>query len=197
MGHRVVDCESWRAFRDRMHRQISITRVRIAFLIVLIASSTTYGQVLDSSVRPDTGKFHMQKSPWLALGLSAVVPGAGQVYLGQWYKVPFIAAGIGGCLAGAFVQNNRYMYTGDSVRHQLERGDTLTSLRYEQAREFYRDDRDKFYIYAALFYLANLLDAYIAAHLYDFDVSDPGPSPYLMMPMTSDEPWRFGVRMRF
>lgn len=139
----------------------------------------------------------MQKSPWLALGLSAALPGAGQLYLGQWYKVPFIVGGIGACLAGAFIQNDRYHYTSDSVRNQLERGDTLTSLRYVNAREFYRDDRDKFYIYAALFYIANLIDAYIAAHLYDFDVTDPGPSPYLQVPITRDDSWRMGVQMRF
>ena len=107
----------------------------------------------------------MQKSPWVALGLSAVLPGAGQIYLGQWYKVPIIVGGIGAALTGAFIQNNRYLYTSDSVNNQKLRGDTLTANRYERAREFYRDDRDKFYIYAAIVYIANLIDAYIAAHL--------------------------------
>ena len=139
----------------------------------------------------------MQKSPWVALGLSAVLPGAGQVYLGQWYKVPIIVGGIGAALTGAFIQNNRYLYTSDSVNNQKLRGDTATALRYERAREFYRDDRDKFYIYAAIVYIANLIDAYIAAHLYDFDVSDPGPSPFLQMPFTREEPWRIGIRSRF
>jgi hypothetical protein len=139
----------------------------------------------------------MQKSPWVALGLSAILPGAGQIYLDQWYKAPFIIGGIGACLAGAFIQNNRYLYTSDSVHNQLARGDTTTSLRYAHAREFYRDDRDKFYIYAAIVYIANLIDAYIAAHLYDFDVSDPGPSPYIMMPASREEPWRIGVRSKF
>ncbi|MDP4220294.1 MAG: DUF5683 domain-containing protein, partial [Bacteroidota bacterium] len=64
-------------------------------------------------------------------------------------------------------------------------------------REFYRDDRDKFYIYAALVYIANLLDAYISAHLFDFDVSDPNSSAYISAPQSSSDPWRIGMRMRF
>jgi hypothetical protein len=172
--------------------------VRSAIIIILVLSSLSRAQFRDTvTVAADTGKFHMQKSPWIALGLSAILPGAGQVYVGQWYKVPFIVGGIGACLTGAFIQNNRYLYTSDSVHNQLARGDTMTSLRYAHAREFYRDDRDKFYIYAAIFYIANLIDAYIAAHLYDFDVSDPGPSPFIMMPTGRQEPWRIGLRSKF
>lgn len=171
--------------------------MRSALLILLVAA-TSHAQFRDTTVAtPDTAKFRMQKSPWLAVGLSAALPGAGQIYLGQWYKVPFIWGSVGAFLAGAFIQNNRYLSTSDSVRNQLARGDTLTSFRYVQAREFYRDDRDKFYIYAAIFYIVNLIDAYIAAHLYDFDVSDPGAAPYLMMPASREEPWRFGVRGKF
>ena len=139
----------------------------------------------------------MQKSPWVALGLSAVLPGAGQVYLGQWYKVPFILGGIGACLGAALYQNDQYLAMADSVRNQAARGETETSSRYARAREVYRDDRDKFYIYASIIYIANLIDAYIAAHLYDFDVSDPGTTPYLSLPMRREDPWRVGINSRF
>jgi hypothetical protein len=39
-------------------------------------------------------------------------------------------------------------------------------------RDFYRDQRDQFYLYAGLVYLINVVDAYVDAHLFDFDVSD-------------------------
>ena len=84
-----------------------------------------------------------------------------------------------------------------SVANQLVRDDKTTAERYTQAREFYRDDRDKFYVYAGLVYLANLLDAYISAHLFDFDVSDPKTSAYFSAPQTERDPWRLGMRMRF
>lgn len=158
-------------------------------------------QPLDTvmTARPtqDTAGFKMTKDPWLAFGLSAVIPGAGQVYLGQWYKAPLILAGFGGCIAAALIQNTRYQYTADSVTNQLARGDTYDATRYTSVREFYRDDRDRWYIYAGLVYIVNLLDAYIAANLYDFDVSDSSPHPYLSAPLSHDEPWRLGVRVGF
>ena len=114
----------------------------------------------------------MKKSPTLALVLSAVIPGAGQVYCDQWWKVPIIYAGFGTMLYAALLQNSRFIYISDSVVNQTNRGDLSDAARYASAREFYRDDRDKYYIYSALFYIANLIDAVISAHLYDFDVSD-------------------------
>lgn len=139
----------------------------------------------------------MTKDPWKALAFSAVLPGAGQVYNEQWWKAPIIFAAFGGCIYGALLQNHRMQYTQDSIDNQIARGDYDLASRYTSVRDFYRDDRDKFYIYAGLVYIANLLDAYIAAHLFDFDVSDTKTTPYVTAPFTPDEPWRLGVTMRW
>ena len=134
----------------------------------------------------------------LALGLSAVLPGAGQLYVGDWYKTPLILGAFAGCFYAASIQNIRYHYTADSVRNQLARGDEFDAGRYTSVREFYRDDRDRWYIYAALVYIANLIDPYIAAHLYDFDVSDvTAPAAFLSAPSRSEEPWRLSIRFSF
>jgi TM2 domain-containing membrane protein YozV len=147
-------------------------------MYALAAQSTVRAQAVDTAnTANDTTAFHMTKSPLKAVLLSAIIPGAGQVYLDQAWKVPIIWGIAGGFLYGALIQNYRYHYTADSVNNQLARGDTALSLIYTNVREFYRDDRDKWWIYVALTYIANLLDAYIAANLYDFDVSNPSPSP--------------------
>lgn len=153
----------------------------------------------DSTVRmqQDTTGFVMHKDPLLSLAYSAVLPGAGQIYNAQWWKAPIIWAGMGACLYGAFLQNHRLKYTQDSINNQIARGDLETASLYTAARDFYRDDRDKFYIYAALVYIANLLDAYIAAHLFDFDVTDAGTIPYISAPTGSDDHWRLGVTKRW
>ncbi len=170
----------------------------IALSFLIAASGITNAQFRrDSTAKKDSVYFVMHKDPLLSLGLSAVLPGAGQVYNGQWWKAPFIVGGIGACLYGAFIQNDRLHYTQDSISAQLFRGDTVLATRYQSLREFYRDDRDKFYIYAALVYVANLLDAYIAAHLFDFDVSDAGTIPFLSAPLSRDEPWRVGMHYRW
>jgi hypothetical protein len=178
-----------------MHRYIFI----FSFVLVLAGSSEAqFRDTAKSEKKPaDTVHFQMKKSPWLALGLSAVLPGAGQIYTGGWYKAPFIIAGIIGCFYGAYIQNGRYLVDVDSVNNQNARGDTYHASLYTNQREFYRDDRDKFYIYAGLVYIINLLDAYISAHLFDFDVSDPTNTAYLEAPRTREEPWRLALRLSF
>jgi len=178
-----------------------MSRYILIFCFVSLVGRSSQAQfrdsVHDAKVIVDTGHFHMQKSPTLALVLSGILPGAGQIYTGGWYKAPFIVAGIVGCFIGAYIQNGRYLVDIDSVNNQLARGDQTTANLYIGQREFYRDDRDKFYIYAALVYIANLLDAYISAHLFDFDVSDPTNTAYLEAPKTHEDPWRIGMRVRF
>jgi hypothetical protein len=40
------------------------------------------------------------------------------------------------------------------------------------ARDFYHDQRDEYILYLGLTYFLNIIDAYVGATLYDFDVSD-------------------------
>ncbi len=148
----------------------------------------------------DTAAFHMTKSPLTAVLWSAILPGAGQVYLDQAWKVPIILGIAGGFTYGALIQNFRYAYEQDSVNIQYARRtalDTLYAHRSENAREFYRDDRDKWWIYLGLTYIANLLDAYISANLYDFDVSNPSPSHMESYYDPIDRHWSCKLQIKF
>lgn len=113
-----------------------------------------------------------QKSPAVALALSAALPGLGQVYNGSYWKVPVIA-GLGGWFVYNWVDNNdqyrnyRGLYV-DSISPSLPSGDRQLRL----LRDFYRDQRDKFAWYIGILYFANVIDAYVDASLKDFDVSD-------------------------
>ena len=42
----------------------------------------------------------------------------------------------------------------------------------QSTRDHWQDTRDKYAIYIFLTYIVNLLDAYVGATLYSFDVSD-------------------------
>ncbi len=144
------------------------------------ASSASAQRSVDTLRTPiDTGAFRMTKSPLTAVLLSAVLPGAGQVYLDQTWKVPIIWGIIGGFFYGEQIQNLRYhqaQHTVDSSYAMQTQLDTSYAHNWEFVREFYRDDRDKWWIYLGITYIATILDAYIASHLYDFDVSDPTPT---------------------
>ncbi len=121
---------------------------------------------------PVTKKFRMRKSPTTAVLLSAVLPGAGQFYNESYWKVPIIGGLVGYFGYEYFRNNNLYKdYRDDYAASQTELnpdGDfTLKTL-----REFYRDQRDDFVWYFLIVYVINMVDAYVDAHLFDFDVSE-------------------------
>lgn len=112
------------------------------------------------------------KSPGLALLFSGVLPGAGQFYNESYWKVP-ILLGFGYYFASRWIDNNdstkhyRDLYAG-SITAQNTGGNS----RLLQLREFYKDQRDVFSWYIFIYYFVNLIDAYVDASLYDFNVGD-------------------------
>ena len=129
-------------------------------------------------------------SPKTAAILSTVLPGAGQIYNGSWWKVPIVYAGFAGIGYGLYFYQDYYKSFktayNDYRNPYLEQGlnppaDTVLTVRGEsgyspvnvqQGRDFYRKYRDLCIIGLGLWYLANILDAYTEAHLFEFDVSD-------------------------
>jgi hypothetical protein len=114
------------------------------------------------------------KSGSLAMLFSALLPGAGQVYAHRYYTIPFIWGLSAYFISVAIKANNQYMdYRGkfsesvrlDTIAHSGDQN--LLS-----ARDFYHDQRDEYILYFGLTYFLNIIDAYVGATLYDFDVSD-------------------------
>ncbi|MFQ5799855.1 MAG: DUF5683 domain-containing protein [Bacteroidota bacterium] len=112
------------------------------------------------------------KSPTLALVLSAAVPGLGQVYNGSYWKVPIIV-GLGAWFGHNWFDNNdKYKDYRDSYRESISPSLPSGDQQVKRLRDFHRDQRDKFAWYIGILYFANVLDAYVDASLHDFDVSD-------------------------
>ena len=115
------------------------------------------------------------KSGNLAMLFSAILPGSGQVYAHRYYTIPLIW-GFGYYFASSAIKaNNQYMdWRGkysesvrlDTINHPP--GDAYTL----GAREFYHNQRDEFIFYLVLTYFLNIIDAYVSATLYNFNVSD-------------------------
>ena len=114
----------------------------------------------------------MTKSPGLAVGLSAILPGAGQFYNESYWKVPVIV-GLGAYFVSGWIRNDNL---AEDYRNQYEDSKTEedpdgdTSLL--STRDFYKNQRDTFVWYFVILYVANLVDAYVDANLYDFDVGE-------------------------
>jgi hypothetical protein len=116
--------------------------------------------------------FKMKKSPLVATLLSAVLPGAGQIYNQSYWKVPIIAGLVGYFGYEYFHYNNIYkdyrdQYAASQTPAFPEGDDNLKTL-----REFNRTQRDDFVWYFLIIYVINMADAFVDAHLFDFDVKE-------------------------
>lgn len=151
--------------------------IKISFLLLVLFSLTAFAQTeqdTTSNVQSSEDTFEMKKSPWGAVLRSAVIPGFGQFYNESYLKIPVIWGFIG-YFAYVWIDNN------DSYKQykDLYVQSDFSNSRLKQLRDFYKDQRDEFAIYIGLTYFLQLVDAYVDAHLFDFDVT---PDPITKSP---------------
>lgn len=118
--------------------------------------------------------------PKKAVLLSFVLPGGGQLYNKQYWKVPLAYATIGGAIFAIDFNGKRYrLYRDDFIarRDDVEGNENaqLAGLSDENVRSLrnqYRKNLElsSFGLIAA--YIFNAADAFVSAHLKPFDVSD-------------------------
>ncbi|MCX6139415.1 MAG: DUF5683 domain-containing protein [Candidatus Kapabacteria bacterium] len=134
-------------------------------LIVMVMCCSAHGATDSVEV--------MTKSPTTAVLYSLLLPGLGQVYTESYWKVPLFT-GTAVITAWQFFKNNAdFNTTSDLYDLALASGadPNVTALLLRQ-REAYRDNRDLAGVIFLVTYGLAAMDAYVGAHLFDFDVSD-------------------------
>lgn len=163
---------------------------KIIPILLFLFALAVHAQERDSTM---VSSFKMEKNPSTAIYRSLIFPGLGQLYVEQYWKVPIFAGGAGTLIY--FIMDNHVKY-----RDAADAADLIAdknSYEYQRARlerEYYRDNRDMSGFYLLAVYLLATIDAYVGAHLYDFDVSDD-LSPY--MGINSAGYPSFGISYRF
>ncbi|MCD4772573.1 MAG: hypothetical protein K8R41_04205 [Bacteroidales bacterium] len=121
-------------------------------------------------------------SPKKATLYSAVLPGMGQAYNKKYWKIPVIYAGFG--VLSYFIISNRseylkfreaydYVIAGDStIQINNDYADKYSSDQLLSARDFYRRNMEFSIILSGFWYILNIVDASVDAHLFDYDISD-------------------------
>ncbi len=118
-----------------------------------------------------------EHSPHKASIYSAIIPGAGQVYNKKYWKAPIVWASLATTLYFAR-ENNTNINNYQSAYIQRKNGgtdiysDVYTDDQLITIIDFYERNRDVSYILTAVFYLLNIVDASVDAHLFDFDIND-------------------------
>ncbi len=114
--------------------------------------------------------------PGRATVYSILLPGLGQAYNGEYWKIPIYW----GCIAGSI----HFLYTNNTNYQRFKRihnEATNPDVPYtgpisaETAvwyRDVYRRYRDYSIVATALFYLLQVIDANVFAYMHDFEVSD-------------------------
>ncbi len=128
--------------------------------------------------------------PRIATYKSAILPGYGQIYNRQYWKLPLVYGGLGLSIYYIIINNTKYLkyktalasfydsnlqlkpnapivlVTFNGVTRQLNFNQIL------QRTDFYRRNRDYSYLSLAGVWVFNIIDANVSAHLKTFDLSD-------------------------
>jgi len=151
----------------------TIINTSLLIAIILLGTDSVFAQSRGLSPKTDAGdtaKFVMKKSAWGAVLRSAVIPGWGQIYNESYVKVPVIWGFLGYFIYEWKNNNDSYKNYRDLYSASLVDNPLSPNSSYLNAREFYRDQRDLFAVFIGLVYLLNLVDSYVDAQLFDFDV---------------------------
>lgn len=153
-------------------------------LLVLLLSNPVFSQTQsetevaekaqETEEKPDYS--NLPKNPKKATILSAILPGAGQVYNGKAWKVPLLYAGFMADFYFIGYNNKRYQ-TFRTALFAYDAGDQsqFPSLNREalvRNVDYWRQNRDLTILLLAGIYALNLVDANVDAHLSGFDISD-------------------------
>ncbi len=125
------------------------------------------------------------RTPNRAAMYSALLPGAGQIYNKKYWKAPIVWVGLGITGYLAIDYYNRTEEYGRSAKNTAEgnpsynktsyHGYDLQTLTTTQLTTLQDDSRRFMYMNILIFsgiYALNILDAYVDAHLKEFDVGD-------------------------
>lgn len=167
---------------------------QLLLLLLFFFANVTFAQKSDTLIVKKEKGVSVKKSnfikktynplaPAKAAFYSSVLPGLGQVYNKKYWKIPIIYAGMG--VGIYFYQDNNKNYNKfrDIYKRRLAGftddefwGDGETPLvsneRLRDAQKTAQKNKDVSVVVAIGFYLLNIIDANVDAHLRQFNVND-------------------------
>ncbi len=164
----------------------------------------------DSVSRGKGRFFNFRKTPptpKTALKLSLIFPGSGQMYNGKWWKVPLVYGALGGMIYTIDFNQSRYRRLQTALELQLQNQphEFTGRINSPDALRSLRDQYDKAtqlsYIGTFAVYVVIGVEAFVDAHLQNFDVSEDLSlqiKPVLIMPDPTQSPAAgIGLRLDF
>ena len=131
----------------------------------------------------EKNNYYNPLAPAKAAFYSAVLPGLGQIYNKRYWKVPIVYLGIGTSIYFYKLNNDDYNRFRNAYKRRLAgytddefwgNGTTpiVSSDRLEDAQKTAKRNKDLSIAVAVAFYLLNIIDANVDAHLRQFNVNN-------------------------
>lgn len=179
-----------RSFNDQVIKVMILSNKAVAVFIMIylvhveaysqVEADTTGSPLSQEKVEADSIKITSAeaKDPKMATILSAILPGAGQVYNEKIWKVPLIYGGI--ITTAYFVEFNNRRYQKFKEALEIVRDPSLGTNPFPNLNQdgiirnvdYWRRNRDLSYLIFGAIYVLTIVDAQVDAHLSGFDVSD-------------------------
>ncbi len=140
-------------------------------ILIWGAVATYWGQLADCTIRYKSKSDHL---PARASIYSALLPGLGQAYNGDYWHIPLYYAGF--MVSGYSWSFNQKQYKRYRNFYKQYAEGTYTGHLSEDNivwfRDYYRRNRDYSILATTLIYVLNIIDANVFAHFTHFDISD-------------------------
>jgi hypothetical protein len=159
----------------------------VSCLLWCLSTSTLFAQTSPASdsttIRWEgkwsTPKERFQPIPKKAIMYSAILPGLGQVYNRQYWKVPIIYAGMAAAFIAYDFNNSRYQQYKKAYIARIDNNPSTTDefvglytdANLKTLQDSYKRFADMTILFTAVGFAIQSLDALTAAHLKNFDVS--------------------------
>jgi Family of unknown function (DUF5683) len=157
----------------------------VLFLFLISLPFTSNAQLADSVLaNSDSSKVKSilkKHAPHTAAIMSAVLPGLGQAYNKKYWKIPIVYAGLGGLGYGIYYNGTQYgkartsylSYALDTIKaNDIPFNGYTNVAQIQSLKEQFKNTRDLFSVIISVWYVLNIVDAAVDAHLFKYDVSD-------------------------
>lgn len=138
------------------------------------AGAIWWASLLDGAACYNPGSY---PQPGKATIYSILVPGLGQIYNKEYWKVPIYWTGIIGSIHYLTTNSKNYkryrnIYNQAAGEHSDEYDGPISAETALYFRNYFRRMRDYSYLALAGFYLLQVIDANVFAYMYDFNMDD-------------------------
>ncbi|HAG16429.1 MAG TPA: hypothetical protein DCG69_07900 [Bacteroidales bacterium] len=126
-------------------------------------------------------RYFEDHNPTKAMWMSAALPGLGQYYNKKYWKIPIVYTGFSTLAYFSIINKQEYVKYRDAYSLKLELNGTVANIplidnytkeQLLSMREYYQSNLELNYILFGAFYLLQIIDAAVDAHLYQYDIND-------------------------